>query len=175
MSAGQFRDRVDRLITLCTPHRGSRLAEVSRPLRLAIEEARKLRDSLRDSWRIVASLDTQWLADHFGSFLSNLSELRPGSAEVRQCSVDKLPVLPGGYYALAGTNPTYLPVVADLRLPPALPLPELTDGTRRHGRSGSERSRHSRSRCPADCCPARQSSEPPPATTEFTDAVLEWL
>ena len=127
MSAGQFRDRVDRLITLCTPHRGSRLAEVSRPLRLAIDEARKLRDSLRDSWRIVASLDTQWL-DHFGSFLSNLSELRPGSAEVRQCSVDKLPALPGGYYALAGTNPTYLPVVADLRLPPALPLPELTAG-----------------------------------------------
>ena len=71
-------------------------------------------------------------AERFKQFVTNLSQLTPQASEIQAAATALLPDLPGGYFAIAGDVPTFLradfPMLGAVRLPPSLPIPELTDG-----------------------------------------------
>ncbi len=64
--------------------------------------------------------------------VANTASLTPTSEEVRVAATENMPVLEGGYNAVAGTSTVYfrcdVPLLRSFRFPPAFPIPELTDG-----------------------------------------------
>ncbi len=128
MSAADFLGRVDRLITICTPHLGSSLAGVSVPLKKTLARLGGLAAKLAEP-----AADARAPLEGFRALLENLSQLTPDSDEVRRAASESLPPLPGGYFAIAGSVPTFfaceLPLVGRLRIPPPLPrVREFSDG-----------------------------------------------
>ncbi len=128
MTAADFLGRVDRLITISTPHRGSSLAGVSVPLKKALRRLNGLAAKLGES-----AAEATAPLEGLRALLENISQLTPDSHEVRRAASENLPPLPGGYFAIAGNVPTFfaceLPVVGRLRIPPPLPgVREFSDG-----------------------------------------------
>ncbi|MCH6552317.1 MAG: hypothetical protein IH804_09945 [Planctomycetes bacterium] len=128
MTAADFLGRVDRLITICTPHLGSSLAGVSVPIKKTLARLDGLAAKLAEP-----TADARAPLEGLRALLENLSQLTPDSDEVRRAASESLPPLPGGYFAIAGSVPTFfaceLPVVGRLRIPPPLPrVREFSDG-----------------------------------------------
>jgi len=132
MRAAEFRRCVRSVVAVGTPHLGSRLAEVIQPLQRAFQKVELVREKLLaflpNGYRPVRGFLVQ--------LLENIGQLSPESEEVLSCRSECLPPLPGGYFAVAGNDPTYvswtLPVIGSGRLPPRLPaslaIPELSPG-----------------------------------------------
>lgn len=131
MSAAAFQRVARSLITIATPHRGSRLAEVARPLVRAYAKVDALMDALGPRWPGLGGKAGKPF-EYFREFVHNISQLTPDSAIVRESAIERLPPLPGGYFAVAGNVATYVccavPLMGRIQLPPALNLPELTNG-----------------------------------------------
>lgn len=136
LRASEFRRHVHRLTTIATPHRGSRLAEGLQTIDRAIDRFETFRDrlvSLSPVFAAAASAVRPWkplrmLRDS----IAHLAQLTPDSEEVRGAASERMPDLPGGYFAVAGESTVYfrcdLPMLRSFRFPPAFPIPELTDG-----------------------------------------------
>ncbi|HVJ79858.1 MAG TPA: hypothetical protein VNC50_02215 [Planctomycetia bacterium] len=111
--------RLDRLVTLCTPHLGSGIANMAVRIEAQIARFREF------ALRLVGARDdrTEEAAGAFEEFLNlatNLAGLSPESPEVRDAPT---PEFPGGVFALAGSVPTYFRAsifpAPDFELPPA--------------------------------------------------------
>jgi pimeloyl-ACP methyl ester carboxylesterase len=130
MTAERFRRSVGRLIAVCTPHQGSRIAAVAGPLMATFTQFESVGEKLGSALPAWIAPGSSWLA-HVRDFITNIGQLTADSAEVQTAACCRLPELPGGYFALAGSSPAYfscqLPMMGQLRLPPTLAIPELTD------------------------------------------------
>jgi pimeloyl-ACP methyl ester carboxylesterase len=110
--------KLDRLITLCTPHLGSGIADMA--VRIDAQIGR-FRDFAR-RWtgsREERAREAQGAFEEFLRLVTNLAGLSPESAEVRDAPA---PEFPGGVFALAGNQPTYFRAsihpAPDFELPP---------------------------------------------------------
>lgn len=130
-SARRFAARVDRLITIASPFRGSRIAEMSGKLPGSVAEIERRLEQLRQAWPTVPIPRVSTLT-LLNGMLASVAQLTPDSLEVRQILAEQLPDLPGGHFAVAGDYATFfscrIPLLGEVRWPPKWDLPELTDG-----------------------------------------------
>lgn len=131
MSAREFRGLAHQLITVCTPHLGSQLARVSSPLNRAFAQLERWKGPLSERLAAI-DLPGSRVLGHFRAFVTNMSQLTPDSEEVQEAASRRLPRLEGGYFAIAGNVATYflceIARLGRVRLPPAIDIPEFTDG-----------------------------------------------
>jgi pimeloyl-ACP methyl ester carboxylesterase len=131
MSARECVRRVDRLITIGTPFKGTAGLGGPGPVRSAFEEFGRfegLLSSILPSFRDEHGSPGEALHD----YLDAHARLTPDCSEVRMADKSRLPRLPGGYRAIAGNRPAWLecrlPLVNRVSFPPASELPAWTPG-----------------------------------------------
>ena len=131
MTAREFQHRVGRLVTIATPHLGSKLAHVMGPLIGAFGHFERANRRIA---RLLESFHAPALDPLLGlrQMVANVAQLTPDADEIVAVATASLPKLSEGYFAIAGSDPTCfwceLPVVGRLEWPPLLPVPELTPG-----------------------------------------------
>lgn len=131
MTANEARRAVRSVVSLCSPFRGSSLAEVAGPFVAAIESFERVICGIGGS-AVAKSLQKMNDMNPLRTFLLNIGQLKPNADEVRFCASENCPPIGGGYFALAGTEPCYFryefPGVGRIALPPSLPIAELQPG-----------------------------------------------